>query len=218
MIIIVDYKVGNLGSVMNMFKKTNVPAEVSSDPQIITKADGILLPGIGRFDFAMKALIASKLIPVLNEFAFDQKKPILGICVGYQLMAKHSEEGDCAGLGWFDAHVKKMRFPEESDLRVPHMGWNSISVSSNQVHGKELLKFEDPETRFYFAHSYYVDVHNSDQALAKTKYGFEFDAALAQDQIFGVQFHPEKSHRFGMQLFRNFGDLVDLEKSKRIGA
>ena len=208
MIAIVDYKVGNLGSVMNMFKKVDVPAEVTSDPSTILKADGVLFPGIGRFDFAMDALKKSDLIPVLSEYVFEKKRPLLGICVGYQMLAEHSEEGDCAGLGWFAAEVKKFQFSEEVNLRVPHMGWNTIQVLQSQTQGAKLLHFQDTESRFYFAHSFYVKSKDTTLRLAQTEYGHFYDSALSRENLFGVQFHPEKSHRYGMQLFRNFGELV----------
>ncbi len=240
MIAIVDYKVGNLGSVMNMFKKIDLPAEITSDPSVILKSDGVLFPGIGRFDFAMQALRQSDLIPVLTEFVFEKKRPLLGICVGYQMLTERSEEGDCPGLGWFSAEVKKFN-PEtmtNSDatlqssihasmqtampslqgahvLRVPHMGWNTIRVLQQGTPGADLLKFDDPECRFYFAHSYYVESKDPSVRLAQTQYGKIYDSALGNTNLFGVQFHPEKSHRFGMQLLRNFGNLVHAQKDKQ---
>lgn len=207
MIAIVDYKIGNLGSILNMFKKINVPAEVTSDPEFILKSNGVLFPGIGRFDFAMSALQKSNLIPVLTDYVFEKQKPLLGICVGFQMLAGHSEEGDCQGLGWLNAKVKKFQFSEQQKgLRVPHMGWNTVVPQRDHA----LFQFEDSEeTRFYFAHSYYVEAANESQCLAKTDYGFSFDSALCERNVMGVQFHPEKSHRFGMRLFQNFGKIVD---------
>lgn len=215
MITIVDYKVGNLGSVLNMFKKVNVPAQVSNDPKVILGSDGLLFPGIGRFDFAMQALKRSELIPVLEDFAFEKKKPLLGICVGFQMMAQYSEEGDCEGLSWFQAKVKKFQFvAEQNTLRVPHMGWNTLQLTA-AVSKNRILQFDDPDTRFYFAHSYYACSSSPEQCLAKTEYGFSFDSVLARDNLFGVQFHPEKSHRFGMRLFQNFGELVHGGNAQR---
>lgn len=214
MIAIVDYKVGNLGSVMNMFKKIDVPAVVTSDPEEILKADGVLFPGIGRFDFAMDALQKSNLIPVLTDYVFEKKKPLLGICVGYQMLAEHSEEGDCAGLGWFPAQVKKFQFSDGVKMRVPHMGWNTIRVVQADSPGAKLLHFDDPESRFYFAHSYFVQSKDPTLRLAQTDYGHTYDSALCRGNLFGVQFHPEKSHRFGMQLFRNFGNLVQSSRGQ----
>jgi glutamine amidotransferase len=207
MITVVDYKIGNLGSVLNMFKKINVPAQVSNDPQVILNSDGLLFPGIGRFDYAMSALKESGLVPVLEDFVFEKKKPLLGICVGFQMMAEHSEEGDCEGLSWFKARVNKFRFLENSSLRIPHMGWNTVQLEPT-VQNHPLMKFDETETRFYFAHSYYVSSSFSQQLLGKTEYGVLFDSALADKNLFGVQFHPEKSHRFGMRLFQNFGNIV----------
>lgn len=222
MIAIVDYKVGNLGSIENMFKKAGAKALITSDSSEIESADGILLPGVGRFDFAMKALNASGLRSVLEKKAFQDKTPFLGICVGFQLMTKHSEEGDMEGLGWFDARVKKFSINDPA-LRVPHMGWNTVEAQKEsplflaKALTKTLLPGESEskndqklplEERFYFAHSYFVESAKPSEVLSTTEYGIDFHSALSNENIFGVQFHPEKSHSYGMRLLQQFAQFA----------
>lgn len=220
MITIIDYKVGNLGSIANMFKKVGVKALISSKPEDIDSADLLVLPGVGRFDFAMKALRNSGLISIIEEKVMNSKTPLLGICVGLQLMCRHSEEGDAEGLGWFDAKVKKFQLESHPELRVPHMGWNVIKVRRPNPlfdHGIDEqgslqmgALLESPQ-RYYFAHSYFVEAAKSDEVLASTEYGQSFHSALLRQNIIGVQFHPEKSHRFGLEMFRKFSELKRSE-------
>lgn len=201
MIVIVDYGMGNLGSIVNMFKKIGAKAMISGDPEVIATAPKLLLPGVGSFDRAMERIQEMNLKPVLDEQALVAKKPILGICLGMQLLTRGSEEGILPGLGWVAADT--LRFPNLHGLRIPHMGWNIV-----QPHTASPLTQKLPaESRFYFVHSYRVNVDREENSILKCQYGISFDAAVQQDNIFGAQFHPEKSHRFGMQLLRNFADL-----------
>ena len=205
MLVIVDYKVGNLGSLLNMIKRAGGSAMISERAEDLVKADRIVLPGIGRFDFAMERLQVSGLIPVLKDLVFEKRVPTLGICVGAQMMMErseeNSEEGDCAGLGWFPGTVKKFNFSTDISLRVPHMGWDPLQMKSR----RGLLRTLDPEeNRFYFAHSYYMDCRERAQVSATVDYGHSIDVVLEHQNLSAVQFHPEKSHRFGMEIFKNF--------------
>jgi glutamine amidotransferase len=174
MIVIVDYEVGNLGSVQNMFKKVGASAVISKDPAVIAQASKILLPGIGRFDFCMQALKKSGLIPILEKKVLSEKVPTLGICVGFQLLAQKSEEGDVPGLGWIPAVVKKFRFRPDMNLKVPHMGWNWVHAKKDSPLTHDL----GPEPRFYFAHSYFMETAVPDLRLLQTDYGETFTSAI----------------------------------------
>ena len=201
MIVIVDYGMGNLGSIVNMFKKIGVKASISSDAETLADAPKLLLPGVGAFDKAMERIATSGLRPILDELVLVQKKPILGICLGTQLLTRGSEEGKLPGLGWIPASTK--RFPTIPGLRIPHMGWNRVYPSSPSAITRELPE----ESRFYFVHSYCVQTDFAVHSLLKCHYGIDFDAAIQKENIYGAQFHPEKSHRFGMQLLKNFASL-----------
>lgn len=201
MITIVDYGLGNLGSIKNMFKRVGVKAEIQSDLGTIAGAEKILLPGVGKFDAAMARINETGLRSVLDRKALEEKVPVLGICLGMQLLTNGSEEGELAGLGWIDADAK--RFPKDEKLKVPHMGWNLVCQSSPS----SLIELLPEEPRFYFVHSYYVQVNNFANSLFKTTYGLEFDSGVVSENIYGVQFHPEKSHKFGMALFKRFAEL-----------
>lgn len=203
MITIVDYGMGNLGSVFNMFKKIGVASKITSNLEEINNAEKILLPGVGSFDNAMKRLNESGIREVLDKKVLKDKIPVLGICLGMQLLTNQSEEGKEKGLGWIDAETKKFKFKKEQKLRVPHMGWNVV----NQATKSKLTESFVEESRFYFVHSYYVEVENQVNSILKTKYGLEFDSAIQQNNIYGAQFHPEKSHKFGMKLFENFAKI-----------
>ena len=200
MIVIIDYEVGNLGSVQNMFKKVGAPSQISKDPAVIEQATKLLLPGIGRFDFCMQALKRSGLIPLLQKKVLVEKTPTLGICVGFQMLAEKSEEGVEPGLGWIPAEVKK--FKSQADLKVPHMGWNWVKPLKDS----KLLQNFGEEPRFYFAHSYYMESGVAEYNLLQTDYGVTFTSAIQKENLYGVQFHPEKSHKFGMTLFKNFAE------------
>ena len=203
MIAIVDYEIGNLAAIANMFNRLGAMCEITADPEKIENADKIVLPGNGAFDACMQNLCATGLIPLLNEKILTRRTPILGICVGAQMLGHGSEEGKEAGLGWLDIAVK--RFPSLPDLRVPHMGWCHVK---NVSPGHSLFEKLSEDARFYFVHSYYLDPANAEDVLLTANYGKDFAAAVGKDNIVGVQFHPEKSHRFGKQLLARFAGLT----------
>jgi len=199
MIVIVDYGVGNLLSVHNMLRKAGATAKISSNPGEIAAAKKLLLPGVGHFDYAMKMLNASGLRKVLDRSVLEVGTPVLGICLGAQILGKHSEEGKAEGLGWLDMQCR--RLSAMPGLRVPHMGWNSIV----QKKSSPLLDLCSPDARFYFVHSYYMDCADTTDSLATTRHGIEFTCAVQRGNIFGTQFHPEKSLRHGLALMQAFG-------------
>mgnify|MGYP001471820241 CR=1 FL=1 len=203
MLIVIDYGTGNLGSIANILKKAGIESNVSSDIDVIEKADRLILPGVGSFDNGMKQLEERGLIPVLNKKVLIDKTPILGICLGLQLMGKSSEEGTLSGLGWIDAQSIRFRFDGQiAHLKTPHMGWNILSYAKPHPIFTGLYD----ENRFYFVHSYYLVCKHSDSVMATTEYGFKFTCAAMNENILGVQFHPEKSHKFGMRLLKNFAE------------
>jgi len=198
-ILIVDYGMGNLGSISNMLSRLHQEVCISARPADIARADKLILPGIGAFDNGMKQLHTLDLVEPLRRRVIEEGAPLLGICLGMQLLTQGSEEGRMGGLGWVDADAVK--FDPRTGIRVPHMGWNVISPKRESRLFREL-----PEnSRFYFVHSFYVRSRKSADVLASTTYGSEFTSVFEHGNILGVQFHPEKSHRFGMQLLRNFG-------------
>lgn len=205
MITIVDYGMGNLGSIKNMFKYIGVEAIIESDVDKIKNASKILLPGVGSFDTAMKKINESDLKELLNEKALKEQVPVLGICLGMQLLTNSSEEGNLAGLGWIDAKTMSFKDRIDKKYKIPHMGWNIVNKSNYSLLNSGFEEFE--ETRFYFVHSYFVKVEDEKNSILKTNYGVEFDSAIQKDNIFGAQFHPEKSHKFGMKLFENFARI-----------
>lgn len=200
MVVIIDYGLGNLGTILCKLKRFEIDAVISSKPKVILNASKLILPGVGNFAQGMENLKKSKLIPVLEEKVLVQKTPILGICLGMQLLTNSSEEGDAAGLSWIDGQTKRFNFPK-GDLRIPHVGWDSIKILKNDPIFKEIPK----DSYFYFTHSYFVD-SPKDNILAETDYGVKFASMIKKDNIIGVQFHPEKSHRHGLKLLKNFID------------
>ncbi|NWG08525.1 MAG: imidazole glycerol phosphate synthase subunit HisH [Chloroflexi bacterium] len=202
MIIIVDYGMGNLGSILNMLKKVGAPVvKISSDAKEIERAEKLILPGVGAFDTGMQRLRETGLIPLLNEKVLQAKTPTLGVCLGMQLITKVSEEGKLPGLGWLDAETIRFRFdPVKNGLKIPHMGWNTVKVHRAGTLFKDMY----PDARFYFVHSFHIVAHNASDILTTTDYGYEFVSAVQQEHIMAVQFHPEKSHKFGMKLYKNF--------------
>ncbi|HEA54255.1 imidazole glycerol phosphate synthase subunit HisH [Marinobacter antarcticus] len=199
MIAIIDYDIGNINAIANMLLRIGVRSNITAREDDIEKAEKIILPGNGSFDACMKNLRNSGLIPVLEEKALKQKVPVLGVCVGAQMLGNGSEEGVENGLGWLNIDV--LRFPEIPGLRVPHMGWNEVSNRDLQ---NPMCASMEPKSRFYFVHSYYMAPRNPSDILLTAHYGIDFAAGVARGNIAGVQFHPEKSHRFGKQLLSAF--------------
>ena len=199
MITIVDYNMGNLGSIRNMLKKIGEDSEITSEPTRIAAATQLILPGVGAFDAGMESLERGGLVPVLNERVQAARVPTLGICLGMQLMTRGSDEGRRAGLGWVDARAQRFQ-PADLALKVPHMGWNRVRVARPSPLVVEL----PDEPRFYFVHSYYILCASESDVLLTTTYGSEFASGFQHGNVWGVQFHPEKSHKFGMQLLANF--------------
>lgn len=195
---IIDYKIGNINSVANMLRKINVPCVIANRPEQILAADRIILPGNGSFDACMRGLRATGLVPILEQKVRGEGAPLLGICVGAQMLGISSEEGNEPGLGWLDMRVR--RLPAFAGLRVPHMGWNEVSSASDHYLVRDLKS----DARFYFLHSYYMEPTDPADVLLRAEYGIGFVAGVARGQILGVQFHPEKSHRFGKQLLSAF--------------
>jgi len=204
MIVIIDYGMGNVGSILNMLKKIGYQAAISADPNEIMKADKLILPGVGAFDEAMSNLQQSRLVPLLNQRALEDRCPILGICLGMQLMSRRSEEGRLPGLGWIEADTRRFHLgPEQGHLKTPHMGWNLVDVMDTTG---IFAGFEEPP-RFYFVHSYHVCCDDPSNVLATSTHGYKFTSAIRRDNILGTQFHPEKSHKYGMRLLLNFANL-----------
>jgi glutamine amidotransferase len=203
MITIINYGMGNLGSVQNMLKRIGVKSIISSDINEIEKAEKILLPGVGAFDAAISKIDELNLRPVLTHMAKEKKVPFLGICLGMQLLTESSEEGVLKGLNFVPAKTIKFKFPENSDLKIPHMGWNLVTKKTESV----LTKNFTDEFRFYFVHSYHVKCDTPINSILTTNYGYEFDSAIQNENVFGAQFHPEKSHKYGMQLLSNFANI-----------
>jgi len=203
MITIVDYGLGNLGSIKNMLKKIGADSVITSDPEVIAKADKLILPGVGSFDNGMKNLKELGLIDLLNKKVLEDKVPVLGICLGMQLITKKSEEGIEPGLGWLDAEAIRFRVdPGERKFSIPHMGWEYVHPQKESRLMKDM--YEDP--KYYFVHSYYIRCNDPQDTLLSTHYAHDYVSGFEKGNILGVQFHPEKSHKYGMKLFKNFVD------------
>ena len=200
MLAIVNYGVGNLASVFNMLKKIGVASVIADTPQQIENADKLILPGIGAFDHCMQQFNRSGVRPLVEEMVFNKKVPVLGICVGSQMLMDSSEEGVEPGLGWIPGKVVKFRKEDmPADYKIPHMSWSDVIAKHNHP------LYEGMETpRFYFVHSYYMQPADPGNVTATADYGHPFAASVGHHHIQGVQFHPEKSHKFGMQLYSNF--------------
>jgi len=202
-IAIVHYGLGNVQAFANIYKRLNIPAGIAETPEGIRVANRLILPGVGAFDWAMKRLDASGLRPALEE-AVGRGKPVLGICVGMQMMARRSDEGILPGLGWIDGEVR--RFDETAftqQTHLPHMGWNDVTPRN----GNGLFRDLSQGARFYFLHSYYFVPRNPDHVLATTDYNGRYASAMRAGNVLGVQFHPEKSHAWGIQLLKNFSEF-----------
>lgn len=202
MITIVDYGLGNIRAFENIYRSLGVPVLAARTADQLQCASKIILPGVGAFDWAMKSLKLSGMEPTLNKLVLDERKPVLGVCVGMQMMARSSEEGNSAGLSWFNAKVK--RFNEkilDERTPLPHMGWNTVKTEGTC---KLFQGIEDP--KYYFLHSYYLEANNIDDVVGRSYYGFEFASAVSKDNIYATQFHPEKSHHWGIKLLKNFAE------------
>ena len=201
MVLIVDYGVGNLASIANMARKAGTQCVISGDPAAIARAEKLILPGVGAFDRGMANLEERGLIPALTERALERKVPTLGLCLGMQLMGRGSEEGVRPGLGWLDADSMKFKTAAgEGGLKVPHMGWNYIEPAA----ASPLTANLPPEPRFYFVHSYYLACDHLSDVMCWTRYGDRFASGIHHGNLWGTQFHPEKSHSYGLALLRNF--------------
>jgi glutamine amidotransferase len=208
---VIDYGAGNIGSILNMIRKLSGEAELVSTPEQIANADKLILPGVGHFDFGMKTLNDSGMVEALHEAVEKKGTPILGICLGAQLMTRSSAEGQLPGLGWFDATVNSFRddwqrlgingvSKDGVRLRTPHMGWNYVTLKKDS----ELTSNLPENPRFYFVHSYYIKSGVPEDVMFETNYGLPFAAGLQHENKYAVQFHPEKSHKFGLKLFENY--------------
>lgn len=202
MIAIIDYGMGNPGSIQNMLLRLGAPSIITRDHEEIRKAQRLVLPGVGAFHLAVQNIDAFGLRAILNDRVVEAGVPFLGICLGMQLLGKSSEEGlPAEGLGWFDAHTRKFDFSGlDRTLRLPHMGWNTLQVRRPHPVVASLPE----EARFYFVHTYHVVCQNQEDVVAEARYGFPFTAMMSRGNILGAQFHPEKSHRFGMEIMKKF--------------
>ncbi|HEV9035884.1 MAG TPA: imidazole glycerol phosphate synthase subunit HisH [Puia sp.] len=200
MTIIVNYGLGNLTSIKNMCKRIGVEADISGDPARIEEADKLILPGVGHFKKGMENLNSGGTRQLLDRLVLAERRPILGICLGAQLMTGHSEEGDVDGLGWVDAVTVRFEEAAMNGLKIPNMGWREI----NRCGESPLWADLPAESRFYFVHSYHFRFTQPDEVTATAVYGYEYACAFRKDNIFGTQFHPEKSHKFGMKVLENF--------------
>jgi len=204
MIGIIDYGLGNIKAFDNIYKRLNISFKRVQIKTDLIDVDRIILPGVGAFDTAIENLQRSGLKEVLDELVLEKKIPILGICVGMQILAKSSDEGNLPGLSWIDAVVKMFdRSKLSNNMPLPHMGWNGIEIKKKNP----LLKNIDSDSRFYFLHSYYFYCNDQNDIVATANYGEEFTCIINHDNIYGVQCHPEKSHQKGIQLLKNFGEL-----------
>ncbi|WP_347901352.1 imidazole glycerol phosphate synthase subunit HisH [Pseudomonas purpurea] len=204
MIKIVDYGLGNIQAFVNVYRRLHIPVEVAKCAEDLVGASKIILPGVGAFDHAMERLEASGMRPMLDDLVRRQKVPVLGICVGMQILADSSEEGVLPGLGWVSGTVRSFEsVPGLENLALPHMGWNDVQATTDSA----LFAGLEEESRFYFLHSFFFECLAASDAAATSVYGLNFSCAVRNDNVFGVQFHPEKSHHFGVRLLKNFAEL-----------
>jgi len=198
---ILDYGVGNPRAVLSMYKRIGIPANIVSKAIDLEFTKKIILPGVGAFDYAMQKFNESGLRESVEKLVIHENIPVLGICVGMQMLCKSSSEGEEEGLGWINSRIEKFSFVE--NYPVPHMGWNKVTILRETPLTKKLKS----DARFYFAHSYFMPVQDSKLVIMTTDYSNQFASAINQKNVFGVQFHPEKSHRFGLELLKNFGEI-----------
>ncbi len=200
LVTIIDYGIGNLQSVGAAFRKTGAEVRVSADPGDALAADKLVLPGVGSFAAGMEHLRSRGLVDALQRRVMTDRTPILGICLGLQLFTRRSEEGDAAGLGWLAAETRRFPFSQTNDPKVPHLGWNEVRFDAKHP----LLEGVPPHACFYFAHSYTVCCDRPEDVLGSTRYGLDFASAVHSGNLYGIQFHPEKSHGAGQRLIENF--------------
>lgn len=204
MIGIIDYGVGNIKAFENIYNRLHIPVKVLKSLNDFVDVNKLILPGVGAFDHTMQTFIDSGMREITEQFVFEKKVPIMGICVGMQLLAKGSDEGVLEGLGWIDGIVKKFDESKiEFDTHLPHMGWNDVDINRET----KLFKDFPDDPKFYFLHSYYFVCNNPNNIIATSNYGIEFSSAVACENIYGVQFHPEKSHQYGVKLLENFSKI-----------
>jgi glutamine amidotransferase len=204
MITIVDYGLGNIQAFLNVYKRLNIAAATARSAADLAGASRVILPGVGAFDDAMERLERSGLRAALDDLVLVKRVPVLGVCVGMQILAQGSDEGRLRGLGWVDGHVKAFESWEPTKrMPVPHMGWNDVSPGA----GTRLFEGLESEARFYFLHSFFFECARQEDILAVSQYGADFSSAVHHGNVFGVQFHPEKSHHFGTQLLKNFAEM-----------
>jgi glutamine amidotransferase len=205
MITIIDYGLGNIRAFVNVYERMNIDTRIARSADDLKGATRLILPGVGTFDHAMELLNASGMRAPLTELVQDRRVPVLGVCVGMQILAESSEEGSASGLGWINARVLNFGSgPDSTGLPTPHMGWNDIEP----VHNAALFSGLETGARFYFLHSYYVDCPDVQAVAARADYGVKFACSIRRDNVFGVQFHPEKSHRWGARLLKNFAEAA----------
>ncbi len=204
MITLIDYGLGNIKAFANVYKNLNIPVSIARNSDQLLDTERLILPGVGSFDYAMQRLTDSGMRETLDHLVINKGIPVLGICVGMQMLAKSSEEGTSPGLGWIDGVVKRFD-PSSFDYCacIPHMGWNDVVP----VGKSNLMLNLEQDARFYFLHSYYFHCFEAHDTIAASNYGIEFSSAVGHKNIYGVQFHPEKSHQWGMQLLRNFATM-----------
>jgi len=208
MISIIDYGVGNVQAFLNLFYRLGIDAKRANNAKALNEATHLILPGVGHFDYAMNKLNASGLRDSLEKLVINSQIPILGICVGMQMFAESSDEGDLPGLGWISGNIRAFSENKESSkLPVPHMGWNTLEICKSE---SLFSKCNEELTEYYFLHSYYFDAKDRSVVSATSNYGFNFDAAVSLKNIYGIQFHPEKSHKWGEKLLENFSKIKNV--------
>ena len=204
MITIVDYGLGNILAFANVYKRLNIPVHIAKTAEDLKPASKIILPGVGAFDHAMERLNESGMRETLDDLVLAKGLPVIGICVGMQILSESSDEGLSPGLGWVKGRVRGFAFSDGSEhLPLPHMGWNDVAP----VMGSKLFRGLEQDSRFYFLHSFYFECQDPSHIAATSHYGIQFASAINRGSIFGIQFHPEKSHHYGTQLLKNFADL-----------
>jgi len=201
---VIDYGLGNVQAFANVYKRLDIPVNVAKSIDDLAETNKIILPGVGSFDSAMQQFNSSGMRKLIEQMVLEEEIPILGVCVGMQMLANSSEEGKLSGLGWVDGNVKKFDVVSMSQIQnLPHMGWNNVTFETEF----DLFKDIKVENKFYFLHSYYFDCRNDSNIIGVTDYGFNFTSAIKKKNIFGVQFHPEKSHHNGSQLLKNYSEI-----------